>query len=167
LARYDGIRYGFSAQDQASTLMDVYMKSKAKGFGDEVKRRIILGTFALSAGYYEQYYQKAQKLRLLIAQEFEKVFKKVDCLVTPTAPSVAFKLDEKFGDPLMMYLSDIYTCPANIGGICGISLPCGFVGDLPVGLQLLAKPFDEQTLFSVAWHYEQAAGWHTKKLSLK
>jgi len=163
LARYDGIRYGFSEKDGAKTLLETYMKSKAKGFGDEVKRRIILGTFALSAGYYDRYYLKAQKVRALITQEFQKIFKKVDCLLTPTAPSVAFKLGEKFSDPLMMYLSDIYTCPANIGGICGLSLPCGFVGGLPAGLQLLAKPLDEQTLFRVGWHYEQVTQWHLKK----
>ncbi|MBU0598588.1 Asp-tRNA(Asn)/Glu-tRNA(Gln) amidotransferase subunit GatA [Patescibacteria group bacterium] len=161
LARYDGIRYGLSAKEP--TLQKVYGQSKAQGFGNEAKRRIILGTFALSAGYYDQYYVKAQKLRVLIKKEFEQVFKKVDCLVTPTTPSVAFKLGEKYEDPLTMYLSDIYTVPANIGGVCAISIPCGFDQGLPVGLQIIAKPFDEQMLFRVANNYEQATDWHKQK----
>lgn len=168
LARFDGIRYGLSTTTDKSVknLMEVYLTSKEKGLGDEVKRRIIMGTFALSAGYYNQYYLKAQKLRVLISREFANIFKKVDCLITPTSPSVAFKFGEKYSDPLMMYLSDIYTCPANLGGICGISVPCGSVGGLPVGLQVLAKPFDEEMLFRVAYQYEQTADWHTKKPKL-
>ena len=167
LARYDGIRYGFSVADSRQptdySLMDIYRKSKAKGLGAEAKRRIILGTFALSAGYYDQYYVQAQKLRVLISQEFADIFKKVDCLVSPTAPSVAFKLGEKFADPLMMYLSDIYTVPANIGGICAISIPCGFDQGLPVGLQIMAKPFAEEVMFRAAYNYEQATTWQIKK----
>ncbi|MFA6098827.1 MAG: Asp-tRNA(Asn)/Glu-tRNA(Gln) amidotransferase subunit GatA [Patescibacteria group bacterium] len=161
LARFDGIRYGLSVD--APSLKEVYAQSKEKGLGPEAKRRIILGTFALSAGYYDQYYVQAQKLRQLIAKEFRDIFKKVDCLATPTAPSVAFKLGEKFNDPLMMYLSDIYTCPANIGGVCAISLPCGPVNNLPVGLQLIAKPFDEELLFRAGNQYEQATVWHKNK----
>lgn len=165
LARYDGIRYGYSDQS-GKNLMDVYLKSKAAGFGDEVKRRIILGTYALSAGYYEQYYLQAQKLRYLIHQDFQKVFKQVDCLATPTSPSVAFKLGEKFDDPLTMYLSDIFTVSANIAGITGLSIPCGFVNNLPVGLQIMGKSFDEETIFKVAYQYEQSTDWHKNKPKL-
>lgn len=161
LARYDGIRYGLSKKGE--NLKEVYSRSREKGLGTEVKRRIILGTFALSAGYYDQYYVKAQKLRKLIIQEFEEMFKKVDCLATPTAPTVAFKLGEKMADPLMMYLSDIYTVPANIGGICAISVPCGFDGGLPVGFQIMGRPFDEETIFKVAYQYEQTTDWHQQK----
>jgi len=161
LARYDGIRFGHSSAGK--NLIEVYMKSRAKGLGDEVKRRIILGTFALSAGYYDQYYVKAQKLRKLIIQEFEDIFKKVDCLATPTAPTVAFKLGEKMTDPLMMYLSDIYTVPANIGGICAVSVPCGFDEGLPVGFQIMGKPFDEEKILQVAYQYEQATDWVKSK----
>jgi len=167
LARYDGIRYGHSVasgqKPVASNLMEVYAKSKAGGFGSEAKRRIILGTFSLSAGYYDQYYIKAQKVRALIRKEFEQAFKKVDCLVAPTAPTVAFKLGEKFEDPLTMYLSDIYTVPANIGGICSVSFPCGFSKGLPVGLQIMAKPFAEETILGVAYNYEQATDKKKKK----
>lgn len=161
VARYDGMRYGASQKE--TVLEEVYRQTKAKGFGDEVKRRIILGTYALSAGYYDQYYVKAQQVRTLIQREFNDIFQNVDCLVGPTSPSVAFKLDEKFSDPLTMYLSDIYTVPANIGGVCGISVPCGFVNDLPVGLQILARPFDEESCCRVAYAYEQATDWHTKR----
>ncbi|MDD5040077.1 MAG: Asp-tRNA(Asn)/Glu-tRNA(Gln) amidotransferase subunit GatA [Patescibacteria group bacterium] len=167
LARFDGIRYGYSAMNDKTasvkTLMEVYQKTRARGLGDEVKRRIILGTFALSAGYHDRYYVQAQKVRALIAKEFQGVFKEVDCLVTPTSPSIAFKLGEKFTDPLLMYLSDIYTVPANIGGICAISLPCGLSKGLPVGLQIIAKPFDEAALLRAAYAYEQATEWHTKR----
>lgn len=170
LARYDGIRYGLSEvnglRSTGYSLKDVYAKSRAAGFGDEVKRRIMLGTFALSAGYYDQYYRKAQQVRQLIVRQFQDVFKKVDCLVAPTAPSVAFKLGEKFNDPLMMYLSDIYTAPANIAGICAISIPCGFSNKMPVGLQVMTKAFDEQTLFQVARQYEQATKWNEQKPKL-
>lgn len=163
LARYDGIRYGYSTatsdKEAAKTLIDVYTKSKARGFGSEAKRRIILGTFTLSAGYYDQYYLQAQKVRTMIRREFKEIFKNVDCLAAPVAPSVAFKIGEKTEDPLQMYLSDIYTVPANIGDICGISVPCGFDQGLPVGFQIMAKPFDEELLFRVAHAYEQATDW--------
>jgi len=171
LARYDGIRYGYSVINSPQTtdygLKEVYAKSKAQGFGSEAKRRIILGTFTLSAGYYDQYYVKAQKVRALIKKQFNDVFDKVDCLVAPVAPTVAFKLGEKIEDPLKMYLSDILTVPANIGDICGISVPCGFDHGLPVGLQIMAKPFNEETVFNVAHSYEQATDWHTKKPPLR
>lgn len=167
LARFDGIRYGYSTQRDKKTAVDsleeVYRSSKAYGFGSEVKRRIILGTFTLSAGYYDRYYIKAQKVRALIRKQFDDVFKKVDCLVGPVAPSVAFKLGEKIEDPLQMYLSDIFTVPANIGDICGISVPCGFDQDMPVGLQVMARPFDETTLFRVARAYELATDWHKQR----
>lgn len=162
LARYDGIRYGFSDQ-HGKNLMDVYLKSKAAGFGDEAKRRIILGAFALLAGYYDQYYLQAQKLRKLIADDFKKIFKKVDCLVAPTAPSVAFNLGEKLVDPLTMYLSDILTAPANIGGLSAISIPCGFSKDLPIGLQIMAKSFNEESVLRVAYNYEKITEWHKNK----
>ena len=161
LARYDGIRYGHSSRD-GDNLEKVYADSRAQGFGDEVKRRIMLGTYALSAGYYDQYYVQAQKVRVMIQKEFTEVFKKVDVLVSPTSPTVAFKLGEKFADPLTMYLSDIYTVPANIGGICAMSVPCGFSDGLPVGLQIMSKPFDEDTMLQVAYQYEQATEWHQK-----
>jgi len=167
IAKYDGIRYGHSNNtDKAKNLMEVYMKSRAEGLGSEVKRRIMMGTYALSSGYYDQYYNKAQKVRILIQKEFDEIFKQVDCLISPTTPSTAFKLGEKFEDPLLMYLSDIYTVPANIGGICAISVPSGFVNDLPVGLQLMGKPFDEEMILKVAYNYEQSTDWQTKKPQL-
>jgi len=165
LARYDGIRYGLSNQS-GKNLMEIYLKTKAAGFGDEAKRRIILGTYALSAGYYDQYYLQAQKLRYLIREDFRKVFQSVDCLATPVSPSVAFKIGEKFDDPLTMYLSDIFTVSANIAGITGISIPCGFVNNLPVGLQLICKSFDEETIFRLAYHYEKSTDWLKNKPKL-
>ncbi|MFA5052285.1 MAG: Asp-tRNA(Asn)/Glu-tRNA(Gln) amidotransferase subunit GatA [Patescibacteria group bacterium] len=163
LARYDGIRYGLSAHDTAKNLAEVYSRSREQGLGAETKRRIILGTYTLSAGYYDQYYVKAQKVRQMIMQEFDRVFRQVDCLLTPTTPSVAFSFGEKFSDPLMMYLSDIYTVPANIGGICGISIPCGFTRGLPIGMQIMGKSFDEETILRVAYAYEQSTDWHTRQ----
>ncbi|MFH0990544.1 MAG: Asp-tRNA(Asn)/Glu-tRNA(Gln) amidotransferase subunit GatA [bacterium] len=150
LARYDGARYGFRAGG-GKGIIDMYTKSRSGGFGDEVKRRIMLGTYILSAGYYDAYYRKGQKVRRLIQEDFLKVFTKVDCLITPTSPSTAFKAGEKSDDPLQMYLSDIYTTSANLAGIPGISIPCGVDRQgLPIGLQLLGKQFDESTLFRVA-----------------
>lgn len=162
LARYDGIRYGLSNQS-GKNLLEVYLKTKAAGLGDEAKRRIILGTYSLSAGYYDQYYLQAQKLRYLIRQEFNRVFQTVDCLVVPTSPSVAFKLGEKLDDPLTMYLSDIFTVSANMAGITGISIPCGFVDKLPVGLQIMGQSFDEETIFCVAHNYEKSTNWSREK----
>ena len=160
LARYDGVRYGLRARE-AANLVDMYMQSRAAGFGAEVKRRIMLGTYALSSGYYDAYYLKAQKVRTLIRQDFLNAFDRVDVLLTPVAPTPAFALGEKLEDPLQMYLSDIYTIPANLAGTCAMSLPCGFSAEgLPIGLQLIGKPFDEATLLRTAYAYEQATEWH-------
>lgn len=157
LARFDGARYGFRAPD-AHNLSEMYRRSRDQGFGPEVKRRIMLGTYALSAGYYDAYYLKAQKVRTLLTQDFEQAFQKVDAIVTPTSPTPAFKLGEKVNDPLAMYLADIYTVTADLAGIPGISIPCGATKDkLPIGLQILGKHFDEATILRVANAYEQAA----------
>jgi aspartyl-tRNA(Asn)/glutamyl-tRNA(Gln) amidotransferase subunit A len=158
LARYDGVRYGFRAP-RARTLSDMYRLSRDGGFGMEVKRRIMLGTYALSAGYYDAYYLKAQKVRTLLTRDFDEAFKKVDVIAAPTAPTPAFKLGEKVNDPLAMYLADIYTVTANLAGIPGISVPCGENHEkLPIGLQLFARHFDEATLLRVAHAYERARG---------
>jgi len=158
LARYDGVKYGFSYQEGES-MWENMEKTRQFGFGDEVKRRIMLGTFALSAGYYDAYYLKAQKVRTLIRREFDAAFQKYDALVTPVTPTPAFRLGEKVDSPFEMYLSDIFTLPVNIAGIPGISVPGGFSEGLPVGVQVLAKPFDEASLFRVAYAYEQATDW--------
>ncbi len=159
LARFDGVRYGHRSQE-GTDLLGVYEKSRDEGFGAEVKRRIILGTYVLSSGYYDAYYLRAQKVRTLIRDDFNRAFEQVDVIASPVSPTPAFKLGEKFSDPLSMYLADIYTISANLAGICGISVPCGTVNEsgkeLPVGLQLLAKPFDEETLFKTASAFEQA-----------
>jgi aspartyl-tRNA(Asn)/glutamyl-tRNA(Gln) amidotransferase subunit A len=157
LARFDGVRYGYRARD-ARTLSEMYRRSRDHGFGAEVKRRIMLGTYALSAGYYDAYYLKAQRVRTLLVRDFEEAFKKVDAIVTPTSPTAAFKLGEKVDDPLSMYLADIFTVTADLAGIPGISVPCGETKEnLPVGLQILGKHFDEATILRVAHAYEQAA----------
>jgi aspartyl-tRNA(Asn)/glutamyl-tRNA(Gln) amidotransferase subunit A len=156
LARFDGVRYGHRAKE-ARTLSEMYRKSRDEGFGAEVKRRIMLGTYALSAGYYDAYYLKAQRVRTLLAQDFDAAFRKVDAIVTPTSPTAAFKLGEKVDDPLAMYLADIYTVTADLAGIPGISVPCGETKEkLPIGLQILGKHFDEATILRVAHAYEQA-----------
>ena len=165
LARYDGVRYGLRAEGE--DLIDMYMKTRAEGFGAEVKRRIILGTYALSSGYYDAYYKKAQQVRTLIKQDFEKAFEKVDVIVTPTAPTPAFRAGEKTADPLQMYLSDIFTISVNLAGVPGISVPCGFTsGGLPVGLQIIGKHFDEESVLKTAYAYEQATEWHKRRPSL-
>ena len=157
LARFDGVRYGYRAGD-ARTLSEMYRRSRDHGFGAEVKRRIMLGTYALSAGYYDAYYLKAQRVRTLLVRDFEEAFKKVDAIVTPTSPTAAFKLGERVDDPLSMYLADIFTVTADLAGIPGISVPCGETKEnLPVGLQILGKHFDEATILRVAHAYEQAA----------
>jgi aspartyl-tRNA(Asn)/glutamyl-tRNA(Gln) amidotransferase subunit A len=157
LARFDGVRYGYRARD-ARTLSEMYRRSRDHGFGAEVKRRIMLGTYALSAGYYDAYYLKAQRVRTLLVRDFEEAFKKVDAILTPTSPTAAFKLGEKIDDPLSMYLADIFTVTADLAGIPGISVPCGETKEnLPVGLQILGKHFDEATILRVAHAYEQAA----------
>jgi aspartyl-tRNA(Asn)/glutamyl-tRNA(Gln) amidotransferase subunit A len=150
LARYDGIRYGYSARENAENLLAVYQKSRAAGFGDEARRRIMIGSYALSSGYYDAYYKKATAVRALIKKEFENVFNQVDCLLTPTSPSVAWPLGEKMNDPLKMYLADIYTVSANIAGIPAISIPAGQINGLPVGAQLMGKMFDENKIFKIA-----------------
>ncbi len=157
LARYDGVRYGHRAQGVKS-LSEMYRRTRDEGFGAEVKRRIMLGTYALSAGYYDAYYLKAQKVRTLLARDFEQAFQKVDAIVTPTSPTAAFRLGEKSNDPLAMYLADIYTVTADLAGIPGISVPCGKTKDkLPIGLQILGKHFGEATILRLAHAYEQAA----------
>lgn len=165
LARYDGVRFGF--RERADNLSEMYKKTKTEGFGQEVKRRIMLGTYVLSAGYYDAYYRKAQKARTVIRKDFEKAFKKVDVLVTPVSPTTAFKLEEKTDDPLQMYLSDICTIPVNLASLPGLSLPCGFDSkNLPIGMQIIGQAFDEGTLLRLAHAYEQATGWHQKKPAL-
>jgi len=152
LARYDGIKYGFSKKEKS--LIDVYLQSRGQGFGTEVRRRIMLGTYALSSGYYEAYYLRAQKVRTKIKEDFDKAFSKVDVIVTPTSPTTAFKIGEKTSDPLTMYLSDIYTVSINLAGLPAISLPCGRIGKLPVGMQIIGKAFQENIIFKVAQLYE-------------
>jgi aspartyl-tRNA(Asn)/glutamyl-tRNA(Gln) amidotransferase subunit A len=170
LARFDGVRYGFRA-DGITGLLDHYGKTREEGFGQEVKRRIILGTYALSSGYYDAYYLRAQKVRTLIRRDFDDAFAKVDAILCPTSPTPAFKLGERTGDPLQMYLADIFTLAANMAGICGISIPCGFAEvegkKLPVGLQILGKALDEATVFRVANAYEQSTDWHRAKPDLE
>lgn len=162
LARYDGVKYGARKQD--STLLSMYTKTRAEGFGAEVKRRIMIGTYALSAGYYDAYYLKAQKVRTLIKQDFENAFAQVDVLVCPTAPTTAFKAGEKTNDPISMYLSDLMTIPVNLAGLPGMSLPCGFDQQgLPIGLQLIANVLREDLLFEVGSAYEQATAWHQRR----
>jgi aspartyl-tRNA(Asn)/glutamyl-tRNA(Gln) amidotransferase subunit A len=162
LARYDGMRFGHRAR--ANDLVETYMLSRQEGFGAEVKRRIMLGTYALSAGYYDAYYLKAQKARALIKKDFDNAFEHCDVIVTPTAPSTAFRIGEKTDDPLQMYLSDIYTLSINLAGLPALSLPCGFDSDaLPIGMQIIGKHFDETTVLHIAYAYEQATDWHKQK----
>lgn len=166
LARYDGVKYGFRAE-KGSDLLDMYMKTRSQGFGSEVKRRIMLGTYALSSGYYEAYYKKAQQVRTLIKRDFDNAFKTVDVIVTPTSPTPAFRIGEKIEDPLQMYLSDIFTISVNLAGVPAISIPCGFTSDnLPIGLQLIGKHFDEETILRVAYTYEQSTDWHKRRPDL-
>ena len=165
LARYDGMRFGHRAD--AKDLTETYRVSRDEGFGAEVKRRIMLGTYVLSAGYYDAYYLKAQRVRTLIRQDFDEAFKRCDAILTPTAPTTAFKIGEKTQDPLQMYLSDIYTISINLAGLPAISLPCGFDGDsMPIGLQIIGNHFDESTVLRTAHAYEQATEWHKKKPKL-
>ena len=163
LARFDGVRYGYRAEDPTD-MLDLYGRTREEGFGPEVKRRVILGTYVLSSGYYDAYYLRAQKVRELIRQDFAKAFEKVDALISPTSPVPAFKLGERTADPLQMYLADIFTLAANLAGICGISVPCGFAEAnghrLPIGLQLLGKPLDEARILQIAHAYEQSTDWH-------
>jgi aspartyl-tRNA(Asn)/glutamyl-tRNA(Gln) amidotransferase subunit A len=182
LARFDGVRYGYRAKDPKD-LLDHYGRTREEGFGAEVKRRIILGTYVLSSGYYDAYYLRAQEVRELIRQDFVKAFEKVDAIVSPTSPVPAFKLGERTADPLAMYLADIFTNTGNLAGICGISVPCGFAksgrrGDtdssrgeangnqLPIGLQILGKALDEARIFQIAHAYEESTDWHKARPKL-
>jgi aspartyl-tRNA(Asn)/glutamyl-tRNA(Gln) amidotransferase subunit A len=166
LARYDGVKYGYRAEPVRG-LTDMYLRTRAHGFGNEVKRRIMLGTYVLSAGYYDAYYLKAQKVRTLIRQDFLSAFQQCDVIATPVAPTTAFRLGEKTDEPLTMYLSDIFTIAVNLAGLPGLSVPCGFDNNrLPISVQLIGKPFDEETLLQAAYAYEQATVWHTQKPNL-
>jgi aspartyl-tRNA(Asn)/glutamyl-tRNA(Gln) amidotransferase subunit A len=163
LARFDGVRYG--ARVKGDDPFELYVNSREAGFGPEVKRRILLGTYVLSSGYYDAYYLRAQKVRTLIRRDFLNAFERVDALVTPTTPTPAFKLGEKTGNPLQMYLADVFTLSCNLAGICGLSLPCGFSAAprLPIGLQLLGPPLGEGTLLRIAHAYEQSTPWHRER----
>jgi len=162
LARYDGVKYGFSYLD-TDNIWEALEKTRQYGFGAEVKRRIMLGTYALSAGYYDAWYLKAQKIRTLIRQEFDQAFERFDALVTPTSPTTPFKIGEKVDDPLQMYLSDVCTLPINIAGVPAISIPAGFGDGLPIGMQIIGKPFNEEALLKIAYAYQQATDWHKRK----
>jgi aspartyl-tRNA(Asn)/glutamyl-tRNA(Gln) amidotransferase subunit A len=163
LARFDGVRYGYRAENPKD-MLDLYGRTREEGFGPEAKRRIILGTYVLSSGYYDAYYLRAQKVRELIRRDFATAFEKVDALVSPTSPVPAFKLGERVADPLQMYLADVFTIAANLAGICGISVPCGFAEvdghRLPIGLQFLGKALDEPLILQIAHAYEQTTEWH-------
>lgn len=166
LARYDGVRYGYRSPN-ADNLRDLYFRTRSEGFGDEVKRRIMLGTYALSSGYYDAYYRKAQKVRTLIREDFRKAFEEVDVIMAPTTPETAFRIGHKTDDPVKMYLSDILTIPCNVSGIPGISIPCGRSSEgLPIGLQILGKPFDEVSILKAAHTYEQNCEWYKQRPEL-
>jgi aspartyl-tRNA(Asn)/glutamyl-tRNA(Gln) amidotransferase subunit A len=165
LARFDGVRYGVRA-DNPSNLIDMYRKSRSQGFGPEVKRRIMLGTYALSSGYYDAYYLKAQKVRTLIKQDFDQVFSQYDLIIGPTAPTPAFRIGEQVGDPLTMYLNDICTIPVSLAGIPAISIPCGTADGLPIGLQIIGKAFDESTVLRAAHAFEQQTEHHKQRPQL-
>lgn len=165
LARFDGVRYG-ARVDEGGGLLDLYLNSRSRGFGPEVKRRIMLGTYALSSGYYDAYYLKAQKVRTLIKQDFDDIFKKYDVVIGPTAPTTAFKLGSQTEDPLTMYLNDILTIPVSLAGIPAVSVPCGFAEGMPVGLQIIGKEFDESTILRVAHAFEQNTDHHKQRPQL-
>jgi aspartyl-tRNA(Asn)/glutamyl-tRNA(Gln) amidotransferase subunit A len=165
LARYDGVRYGL--REPAEAMLDMFKRTRGSGFGAEVKRRIMLGTYALSAGYYDAYYGQAQKVRTLIKADFETAFKTVDVIAAPVAPTTAFRLGEHTDDPLAMYLEDVFTLPANLAGVPGLAFPVGFDSQgLPVGMQLMGPHFGEEVLFRAAHAYQQATSWHTRKPAL-
>ena len=166
LARYDGVHYGHRTKDPVRDIVELYSKSRAEGFGDEVQRRIMIGTYALSSGYYEAYYVRALKMRALIKRDFDDAFRKCDVIISPTSPTPAFKIGEKTGDPLQMYLTDVFTVTCNIAAIPGISIPCGFTSapkPLPIGLQLLGPAFSEDKLLRIARMYERATDWHQRR----
>ena len=166
MARYDGIRYGLSKRDKGD-LLDIYLNSRADGLGREVKRRVMVGTYALSAGYYDAYYKKAMQTRTLVKKDFDDVFEKIDAILTPVAPTPAFKIGENINDPLKMYLEDIFTTPASLAGICGLSIPAGFANSLPVGIQILGKRFNEKTILRIGHQYQLATDWHKQKPNLQ
>jgi aspartyl-tRNA(Asn)/glutamyl-tRNA(Gln) amidotransferase subunit A len=153
------VRFGYRTREE-SERYEMYTRTRDEGFGDEPKRRILVGTYALSAGYYDAYYRKAQQVRTLVRQDFERAFERFDALVAPTTPTTAFRLGERSNDPLQMYLSDVYTVPANIAGICGVSIPAGFDGGLPVGLQILGKPLDEGGILRIADAFQRVTDFH-------
>ena len=161
LSRFDGVRYGYRASEY-SDLNDMYAKSRAQGFGEEVKRRILIGTYVLSHGYYDAYYLQAQRIRRLIANDFDAAFKQCDVIASPTTPGTAFKFGEKSGDPVQMYLSDIYTIGVNLAGIPALSHPCGEINGLPVGMQLIGPYFSEHRLLNATHQYQQATDWHRR-----
>lgn len=165
LARYDGVKYGLSVRESAD-VWDMIRQTRGQGFGPEVKRRIMLGTYALSAGYYDAYYLRAQKTRTLIRQDFDRAFRQVDVIACPVSPTVAFGIGERADDPLQMYLADVFTLACSLAGVCGLSVPCGFADGLPVGLQIIGNAFDEPTVLRVAYAYERATRWHTCKPTL-
>jgi aspartyl-tRNA(Asn)/glutamyl-tRNA(Gln) amidotransferase subunit A len=160
LSRFDGIRFGHSAE--ADSLLQVYQQSRGQGFGQEAKRRIMLGTYALSAGYYDAYYKRAQQVRTLVKQDFDTVFTQVDALLAPVAPTLPFKVGERVNDPLAMYLTDTLTVPMNLAGVPSLSLPAGFADGLPVGLQIIGSQFSEQRLFQLGHAYQQQTDWHQR-----
>ena len=161
LSRYDGVRFGYRAKN-VENIEELYKKSRSDAFGPEVKRRILIGTYALSAGYYDAYYLKAQKIRKIISNEFENAFKEVDLILGPTAPDTAFKLGEKTNDPIAMYLSDVFTVSTNLAGLPAMSIPMGFKNKLPLGLQIIGNHFDESKILALAHHYQKLTDWHTK-----
>jgi aspartyl-tRNA(Asn)/glutamyl-tRNA(Gln) amidotransferase subunit A len=166
LARFDGVRYGVRSEN-ANNLEDMYKKSRSEGFGDEVKRRIMLGTFALSSGYYDAFYKKAQKVRTLIKNDFDKIFEDYDIVIGPTTPTPAFKAGGEMDEPLTVYANDILTIPVNLAGVPGLSIPCGFSEKgLPIGLQIIGKYFDEGTVYRAAYAYEQATDFHKQRPTL-
>ncbi|MBC2425461.1 Asp-tRNA(Asn)/Glu-tRNA(Gln) amidotransferase subunit GatA, partial [Clostridium beijerinckii] len=165
LARFDGIRYGHRTENYSDAI-DIYFKSRDEGFGKEVKRRIMLGTYVLSAGYYDAYYKKALKVRNLIKEDYGRIFKEFDAIISPTSPTTAFKIGEKVDDVLSMYLSDVYTVPVSVAGLPAISVPCGMVNGLPVGLQIIGNYYKEDTLFNLAYSFEQSTDWHNMKPQL-
>ena len=160
LSRFDGVRFGHRAKD-VSTIDELYKKSRSEGFGNEVKRRILVGTYALSAGYYDAYYIKAQKIRNVISQEFREAFDEVDLIIGPTTPDSAFKIGEKLDDPIAMYLSDVFTVSTNLAGLPAISIPMGLKNELPIGLQIIGNHFDESKILSLSHHYQQITDWHS------
>ena len=169
LARYDGVHFGHRTKEPVKDIIELFSKSRAEGFGEEVQRRIMIGTYALSSGYYDAYYLRALKIRALIKRDFDQAFEKCDVILCPTSPTPAFKAGEKTGDPLQMYLCDVFTVTCNIAAIAGLSLPCGFTAGpqpLPIGLQLLGPHFGEQKLLRIARMYEKATDWHTRRPKL-